>query len=170
MAYRTTHDRSGRDARDVSREQYPRDPVDSKDQRRVDERDSDRMENRRDWYSELRSSRQSSARSVNSYSYADERDRGEADLSPRKYMDYPRDRYTTPADSQSVGRGRESQYQEYFLPGEGINREVIQYDICRYLGQDATVRPYTHVDGRNGYLIKAYRAMTTVSTAHIVKR
>lgn len=30
---------------------------------------------------------------------------------------------------------------EYFLPGDGILREVIQADICRYLGNDALVRP-----------------------------
>lgn len=34
-----------------------------------------------------------------------------------------------------------STYSEYFLPGEGIEREVIQAEICRYLGQDATCRP-----------------------------
>jgi len=30
---------------------------------------------------------------------------------------------------------------EYFIPGDGIMREVIQADICRYLGNDALVRP-----------------------------
>lgn len=30
---------------------------------------------------------------------------------------------------------------EYFVPKEGIDREVITADICRYLGQDALVRP-----------------------------
>ena len=30
---------------------------------------------------------------------------------------------------------------EYFVPGEGISREVIQADICRYLGPDALVKP-----------------------------
>lgn len=38
------------------------------------------------------------------------------------------------------GQARPS-YNEYFLPGEGIEREVIQAEICRYLGQDATCRP-----------------------------
>lgn len=37
-------------------------------------------------------------------------------------------------------------YNEYFLPGEGIDREVIQSEICRYLGQDATCKPGTHND------------------------
>lgn len=30
---------------------------------------------------------------------------------------------------------------EYFLPRQGIDREVISADICRYLGNDALVRP-----------------------------
>lgn len=30
---------------------------------------------------------------------------------------------------------------QYFLPGEGIRREVITADICRYLGNDALVKP-----------------------------
>jgi len=30
---------------------------------------------------------------------------------------------------------------EYFLPRDGIDREVITADICRYLGNDTTIRP-----------------------------
>lgn len=40
-----------------------------------------------------------------------------------------------------TGRDR---HNEYFIPGEGISREVIQADICRYLGNDALVRPGNH--------------------------
>lgn len=29
----------------------------------------------------------------------------------------------------------------FFVPGDGIDREVISTDICRYLGNDATTRP-----------------------------
>ena len=39
-----------------------------------------------------------------------------------------------------------SRQNEYFLPGEDINREVITADICKYLGRDALVRPYIHQD------------------------
>jgi len=39
--------------------------------------------------------------------------------------------------------------QDYFLPGEGISREVITADICRYLGLDALVRPYQMPDVRS---------------------
>ncbi len=30
---------------------------------------------------------------------------------------------------------------EYWCPGEGIEREVLQHEICKFLGQDATCRP-----------------------------
>jgi hypothetical protein len=31
--------------------------------------------------------------------------------------------------------------RQWFVPGEGIERQVISADIQRYLGNDATVRP-----------------------------
>jgi len=34
--------------------------------------------------------------------------------------------------------------REYFVPKDGIDREVITQDICRYLGNDAIVRPATY--------------------------
>ena len=36
---------------------------------------------------------------------------------------------------------------EYFVPRDGIDREVITADICRYLGNDALVRPGTYEVG-----------------------
>ena len=33
---------------------------------------------------------------------------------------------------------------QYFVPRDGIDREVISADICRYLGNDALVRPGTY--------------------------
>ena len=43
-----------------------------------------------------------------------------------------------------AGRHAAERQNEYFVPGEGISREVIQADICRYLGNDALVRPGLH--------------------------
>lgn len=44
-----------------------------------------------------------------------------------------------PNSAVEVGiSGRKTQF---FLPGDGIDREVIQGDICRYLDHDATVKP-----------------------------
>ncbi len=37
-----------------------------------------------------------------------------------------------------------SRQNEYFVPRDGIDREVITADICRYLGNDALVRPGTY--------------------------
>jgi hypothetical protein len=45
-----------------------------------------------------------------------------------------------------AGRGyeRPERHNEYFISGDGISREVIQADICRYLGNDALVKPGSH--------------------------
>ncbi|SPO03769.1 uncharacterized protein DNG_06452 [Cephalotrichum gorgonifer] len=55
---------------------------------------------------------------------------------------------------------------EYFIPRDGIDREVITSDICRYLGNDALVRPGTYDDPESGhsisgYYITAYRNLTS---------
>ena len=47
-------------------------------------------------------------------------------------------------DHDDLPRG--NKYNDYFVPGSGIDREVIQHEICRYLGNDATVRPFTNKD------------------------
>ena len=55
---------------------------------------------------------------------------------------------TTGESSNQNGTERESarnagirSANEYFVPKDGIDREVITADICRYLGDDALVRP-----------------------------
>lgn len=64
-----------------------------------------------------------------------------------------------------------SRQNEYFVPRDGIDREVITADICRYLGNDALVRPGTlpDNDGRTiqGYFITAYRNLTTAMIADL---
>ncbi|KAI9777966.1 MAG: hypothetical protein M1839_008501 [Geoglossum umbratile] len=55
---------------------------------------------------------------------------------------------------------------QYFIPGEGISREVIQADICRYLGNDALVRPGQY-QGREGYFLTAYRNLTSAMIADL---
>ena len=45
------------------------------------------------------------------------------------------------AQAGKAGAARQSQF---FINGAGIDREVITTDICRYLGNDALVRPGTH--------------------------
>jgi len=55
---------------------------------------------------------------------------------------------------------------QYFIPGDGISREVIQADICRYLGHDALVRPGNY-QGRDGYVLTAYRNLTSPMIADL---
>jgi len=77
-----------------------------------------------------------------------------------------------------------SRANQWFVPGDGIAREVITADIQRYLGPDALVRPgpgtgefevgapftrtanrggiLTKTQGRSGYWITAYRTLTSV--------
>ncbi|KAG9240582.1 hypothetical protein BJ878DRAFT_483718 [Calycina marina] len=55
---------------------------------------------------------------------------------------------------------------EYFVPKDGIDREVITADVCRYLGNDALVRPGVYTDPKTGarqegYFITAYRNLTS---------
>ncbi|KAI8627019.1 hypothetical protein F5Y19DRAFT_487296 [Xylariaceae sp. FL1651] len=61
---------------------------------------------------------------------------------------------------------QQTRQNEYFVPRDGIDREVITADICRYLGNDALVRPgnYEHPENGQiiqGYFINAYRNLTS---------
>ncbi|KAI0476421.1 hypothetical protein GGR56DRAFT_469617 [Xylariaceae sp. FL0804] len=66
-----------------------------------------------------------------------------------------------PASAAPQG-GRQN---EYFVPRDGIDREVITADICRYLGNDALVRPGNYESPQTGaiqgYFINAYRNLTS---------
>ncbi|KAH7176667.1 hypothetical protein EDB81DRAFT_751997 [Dactylonectria macrodidyma] len=62
--------------------------------------------------------------------------------------------------------GAGGRQNEYFVPRDGIDREVISADICRYLGNDALVRPGHYENPQTGqvvqgYYITAYRNLTT---------
>jgi hypothetical protein len=52
--------------------------------------------------------------------------------------DRVRDREDRDRRAQQAAQARTN---EYFVPKDGIDREVITADICRYLGNDALVRP-----------------------------
>ena len=61
---------------------------------------------------------------------------------------------------------------EYFVPRDGIDREVITADICSYLGNDALVRPGNYENTQTGqiqagYFISAYRNLTTAMIADL---
>ena len=73
------------------------------------------------------------------------RDDGDRDdySSSRKRGDA--DRYPPPRDSRDPPRENASRLKpnlnEYFIEGQGISREVLQIDICKYLGPEATCKP-----------------------------
>ncbi|KAK0753594.1 hypothetical protein B0T18DRAFT_424119 [Schizothecium vesticola] len=77
-------------------------------------------------------------------------------------MQRQQNRPPPPAAQSAAASARQN---EYFVPRDGIDREVITSDICRYLGNDALVRPGTYEaqDGRvtQGYFITAYRNLTS---------
>ncbi|KAJ4132738.1 hypothetical protein NW754_015554 [Fusarium falciforme] len=68
--------------------------------------------------------------------------------------------------NQHAPTGAGGRQNEYFVPRDGIDREVISADICRYLGNDALVRPGHYENPQTGqvvqgYYITAYRNLTT---------
>ncbi|KAI1328187.1 hypothetical protein F5Y16DRAFT_409867 [Xylariaceae sp. FL0255] len=68
--------------------------------------------------------------------------------------------------SAGSGLPQQTRQNEYFVPRDGIDREVITADICRYLGNDALVRPGNYENPENGqtiqgYYINAYRNLTS---------
>lgn len=78
---------------------------------------------------------------------------------------------SNPRGSRS-GPPASNRTNEYFVPKDGIDREVITADICRYLGNDALVRPGTYENPatrqvQQGYFITAYRNLTTEMIADL---
>lgn len=61
---------------------------------------------------------------------------------------------------------------EYFVPRDGIDKDVITADITRYLGNDALVRPGNYENPaagtvQAGYFITAYRNLTSEMIADL---
>ncbi|KAH6656523.1 hypothetical protein BKA67DRAFT_158552 [Truncatella angustata] len=71
-----------------------------------------------------------------------------------------------PARSNQPPPSASNRQNEYFVPRDGIDREVITADVCRYLGNDALVRPGVYESPQTGqvvqgYYITAYRNLTS---------
>ena len=47
-------------------------------------------------------------------------------------------------DRQKHGSSSRPKLDEFWLDGEGIDRQVLQSSICRFLGPEATSRPMEH--------------------------
>lgn len=89
------------------------------------------------------------------------------------------DRDTATTAATANPRARDG-LNEFFVDGEGINRQVLQSEICKYLGAEATSRPFElHVllfsfhtrlpllkalQGRPGYKIRSIRPFTAVNS------
>jgi hypothetical protein len=159
-------DGRGRDLREMHREQDPRDRLDGREQRRIDPRDLAQR-----GYGDFDPEMMRDGRGRDPRDRPDEREHCRINPQDLDHRDDSRERQRPDHRDDSRGRQRpdhrddsrerqrpsidlqsrrreepSSRYQEYFLPGEGIAREVAQLDICRYLGNDATVRPYVHQD------------------------
>jgi hypothetical protein len=95
---------------------------------------------------------------------------------PRQFAQPPA---TSTAKHQGSGKDRSktqtensARTNEYFLPGDGIDREIITAKICRYLGNEATIRPGSFEDPQTrqihkGYFITAYGKLTTAMIADL---
>lgn len=80
-------------------------------------------------------------------------DRSERDDRPRRDReprDPNRDRERDRAERDRGERDRDVPrgLNEYFVEGEGIHREVMQREICKYLGPEALSRPHVYNVGR----------------------
>lgn len=85
-------------------------------------------------------------------------------MAVRKEMDIRDQRRNAPSS--------QNRSNEYFVPKDGIDREVITADICRYLGNDALVRPGTYENPvtkltQQGYYVTAYRNLTSAMIADL---
>jgi len=72
-----------------------------------------------------------------------DRDRGsrredDRDTYPRKSA------YPSKEPTRETARAAPARLNEYFIEGDGISREVLQIDICKHLGPEATSRPATY--------------------------
>lgn len=55
---------------------------------------------------------------------------------------------------------RQDALNKFFVNGEGIHRKVLQREICKFLGPEASARPSTY-NGCEGYTITAVRPFTS---------
>ena len=75
-------------------------------------------------------------------------DRGEKRYAEPSGREYGRDARDFPPEKPSRDPPRDGRVprdlNEYFVDGEGISRAVLQMEICKYLGPEATSRPGTY--------------------------
>ncbi|KAL8653127.1 MAG: hypothetical protein Q9210_002281 [Variospora velana] len=87
-----------------------------------------------------------------------ERERERYDDRRRETRETIREREREYSSSSTMARG--AALNEFFVDGEGINREVLQRELCKYLGADALSRVGTY-NGQKGYIVTAVRPFTS---------
>jgi hypothetical protein len=91
----------------------------------------------------------------------DDRRAGEENRDRNQDRDVEDYRRKEPARAEPARRPQ--QLNEYFIDGEGILREVLQMEICKYLGAEATCRP-------GEYNVRARSCSAMPSTALMCSR
>lgn len=92
--------------------------------------------------------------------------------SPMRRVSVQKPRESWPCRKSGAVQSRLNRLNEYFVPRDGIDREVIAADITRYLGNDALVRPGTFENKEDGcamqgYFITSYRNLTSEMIADL---
>lgn len=74
----------------------------------------------------------------------DRADRGRMDDRENYAKRIRGDGYQATEPAREPARPAPPRLNEYFIEGDGINREVLQIDICKHLGPEATSKPGTY--------------------------
>ncbi|KAL8716387.1 MAG: hypothetical protein Q9220_000294 [cf. Caloplaca sp. 1 TL-2023] len=86
--------------------------------------------------------------------------RSEREREKERYEERRREPRESVRERDLPSSSRGASLNEFFVDGEGINREVMQRELCKYLGPDALSRPGTY-NGQKGYIVTAVRPFTS---------
>ena len=90
------------------------------------------------------------------------RDRDDLDRDRKRIQDWSRSIAITPGETEtarSSSRRRLKGKGKWFIDGDGIHPEVMEREICKFLGPEASFEPATYNDVI-GYDVDAYRQFT----------
>ncbi|KAI4258420.1 MAG: hypothetical protein L6R42_005114, partial [Xanthoria sp. 1 TBL-2021] len=92
----------------------------------------------------------------------DEKDESENDERTSDKDEQESEDDTNPTTSTANAKSPTSRasLKEFFVNGDGIHREVMQRELCNFLGPDALARPGVY-EGQKGYIVRAVRPFTT---------
>lgn len=96
-----------------------------------------------------------------SQSSLDEWDAKVHDSPPQRHAERDVEDYGMRDNDDDYRSRTNSELRDYFVESNGIEREVIQHEICRYLGNDATVRALSYTTKDVCSFIKLLPAVLT---------